>query len=245
MEYIMLYRKMRKLGISAESVDSLAQSYKKWLVNPRPIIDPYGLVYYVDGTLCSMPFQIKEPLIKPAGIEINGVFYLNRCLNIEENSSFPDWDNQFVFDGYPKVTETDISHSLRLLKKQVLLEFVGWNEGEPDFKLELPTEDEILTLSEVLGSNNCYIKNLFSDGENYWLQSSGKRPKVSSIYAPYVNRKSHSYTVTPIKKDTTAIVLPVVHKGANTFIGHLDEFEVPDAATTEMYRKLTESASKK
>ena len=241
MDFLQMYRDLQEKGVvSPGKIESLMQSYKTWLAtDSRPITYPYGIVYYADGILCSMPFQIRA--LKPLGIEMNGVFYLNRCLKVEPNPDFPAWDDGFVFAEYPRVSKDKISGALDMLKKLIWLEYYNWGDIEPPFKLELPTVDEILALSVAVRGEGIYpLKNLFFNGCNYWLKPA-KSAQIGAyeIISPHLpGREPISSQVPSDGKDFTALVMPVVHKGKHTFIGRLNEFEVADAKTLQMYAKL-------
>ena len=235
MEFILIFRKLHEMGISAEKIDSFAQAYKEWIeLGARPLIYEYGLVYYADGMLCSMPFEVRN--LKPVGVEINGVFYLGKCSEIRFNPDFPDWDAQFLFAERPPVTGNDLPTALTELQQELL--------SASDFALELPTQKEICALTEVIGSElNCQFKNFFFNRRHYWLrnpQSNKLAPVfVMSPYQPAANPAPLCQRVVPSSRDYTAEFLPVVHQGKHTFIGHLNEFEVPDRPTLEMYKRLT------
>ncbi len=241
MDFIQMYRDLQEKGIvSPGKIELLVQSYKTWLAtDSRPLTYPYGIVYYADGTLCSMPFQIRA--LKPLGIEMNGVFYLNRCLKVEPNPDFPAWDDGFVFAEYPRVAKEGIISALDMLKKQIWLEYYNWGDAKPPFKLELPTVEEILALSITAGGEDIYpLKNLFFNGYDYWLkQAKNAQIDAYEIISPHLpGCEPISSLIAPDAKDFTALVLPVVHKGKHTFIGRLNEFEVADEKTLQMYAKL-------
>ena len=236
-----MFRTLQEKGISAEKIDLFAQAYKEWIATgARPLIYEYGLVYYADGMLCSMPFEVRN--LKPVGIEINGVFYVKECLEIRFNSDFPDWDAGFLFADCPQVTADMISPTLQQLKWQI---FTGpHSPEEPDFALELPTVKEICALTEVVNNEKeHHYQNFFFNSENYWLYTpqDGKIAPyfVMSPYLPSPNHAPFCEKVKDAGPDYQALLLPVVHQGPHTFIGHLNEFEVPDEPTLEMYKRLT------
>ena len=241
MDFILMFRTLHEKGISAEKIDLFAKAYKEWIATgARPLVYDYGLVYYTDGMLCSMPFEVRN--LKPVGIEINGVFYVKKCLKIQFNRDFPNWDAGFLFADCPQTIATEIPQTLRQLKWDIFTN--PDSPKEPEFALELPTDKEMLALTEVINNEKeHHYQNFFFNSKNYWLSTpqNGKITPffVMSPYLPSPNHAPFCEKVKDVDSDYSALILPVVHQSSHTFIGHLNEFEVPDEPTLEMYKRLT------
>lgn len=234
-----IFRALRHFGVSGKEVDAIAKFYKTWLSFPIEEKSVYNWVYYLNGRMISMPFEIKDLNDHLIGYSIK-----NKVFSVGKGE---------------KIAKENIEDCVQLLKQELDKRMLG-ADGNADLQVHIPTKDEaefFFTSFANYWLSNCVglaeeIFEQLPDGmdlqigfpiynqiNNMWITPDADEPEKSAVKlginnysGPYCKK----YTPTAKTKSNVCLILDL-RKGVD-FIGKLSKYGTPTSATIEMYYEL-------
>ena len=230
-----IFRALRHFGVSGKEVEKIANAYKTWLAFPIKEKSLSDWVYYIEGRLISMPFEIKA-----LENHLIGYAYGNKV---------------FLVALGKKVAKDRIENSVQLLKQMLDKRMLGAVENA-DLQVHIPTKKEVEYIFaidsgfdndavtaeksyEQLPDEDCEPLFLSDNGLNMWITPDPDEPEMTAVkigvnnsgvcckkYRPSFQAKLDLYLVTDFRD--------------GDFIGKLGKYGVPTPATIKMYHELLE-----
>ena len=217
-----IFKALRHFNVSADEIDNIRDAYKFWINRPIDFVQTYRKVYYHNGVLYALPYPLAELKNEFVGIELNGVIYLAGYLC--------------------NVRQEKIAQSLLWLKGKIFCNhpYTHYGTEMPNsLTMTLPTGKEILDLISNTQESKDLDSIVFNKNSNFWVTPEPMHP--DEIVATALWRSSVT-SHCPTEKEEAHIQPIIRMRTGLDFIGHLNDFGVPDQETSEVYGKLLASA---
>ena len=233
-----IFRALRHFGVSEKEVEKIANAYKTWLAFPIEEKSVYYWVYYLNGRLISMPFEIEALDDYLIGYAVG--------------------TKVFSVGMGEKIAKENVEDSVRLLKQALDKRMLG-TDGNADLQVHLPTAEEAEMFFTTFANN--WLANVAAmaeeihsqlpNGEGYemevpinnqiqnmWITPSADEPEKTVIKFGF-KRNAEPYCKkyrpgTKAKSD----VCSILDLREGDFIGKLTKYGTPTPATIEMYHEL-------
>ena len=234
-----IFRALRHFGVSEKEVEKIANAYKTWLAFPIEEKSPYNWVYYLNGRLISMPFEIKQLEDHLIGYAVG-----KKVFSVAKGE---------------KISKGNIENIIQLLK-QLLDEKMLGADGNADLQVHLPTKEEAEYFFTAFANN--WLANVAATAEeiyaqlpeggdfelqfpinnqipNMWITPSADEPEMTAVKLGFKNSRPCCKKYRPNSRTKSAVCL-VTDLRDGDFIGKLTKYGTPTPDTIEMFYELLE-----
>lgn len=234
-----IFRALRHFGVSREEVEKIANAYKTWLGFPIEKKSPYNWVYYLNGRLISMPFEIKAMVEHLIGYSVG-----NKVFSVAHDK---------------KIAKDNIEKSVRLLKQALDKRMLG-ADGNADLQVHLPTKKEAeyffttfannwlanvaATAGEIYAQlpngDDCELQFPINNQiPNMWITPDADEPEMTAVKLGFNNSGPYCKKYRPNSRTKSDVCL-ITDLRDGDFIGKLTKYGTPTPATIGMYYELLE-----
>ena len=210
-----IYKLLKQFDVSSEEMEGLAAGYKEWLKHQTSALS-YNVVHYINGEFVSLPCYVRKLRKYEVGIEIDGVCFFKK-------------HKEVVHIG-------DVADVIESLQNEIF-----GSELPDDICLRLPTETEIGNLIEHTKDAFPWVVQAYCQYTTYWIAPKRKDSEEVIAEVGYTAVRTHK----PMSDYTACSVRPVLRLQPEAFVGHLNQFGMPDEATAEKIKKMLISSRKK
>lgn len=234
-----IFKALRHFGVTAKEVNAVARAYTTWLSFPIEEKSAYNWVYYLNGQMISMPFEIKS-------------------LEDEYLIGYAVGTKVFSVAQGEKISKDNIESSLQILKQELDKRMLGAGE-KTDLRLHLPTKEEaelvfnkfanawfercISSLQEIAEDLPEELEitldfNAANQIRKMWITPSADEPEKTAVRFGMNNSGPYCRKYVPNPKaKATVCLFTDLRKGVD-FIGKLDKYGTPTLETIKMYYEL-------
>lgn len=234
-----IFRALRHFGVSEKEVEKIANAYKTWLLFPIEEKSPYNWVYYLEGRLISMPFEIQQLEEHLIGYAVG-----TKVFSVAQGE---------------KISKDNIEDSVQLLKQALDKRMLG-ADGNADLQVHLPTKEEAeyffttfannwlanvaATAGEIYAQlpdcDDCELQFPINNQiPNMWITPDTDEPEMTAVKMGFNNSGPYCKKYRPNSRTKSAVCL-VTDLRDGDFIGKLTKYGTPTQATIEMFYELLE-----
>lgn len=232
-----IFRALRHFGVTANEVDAISEFYKTWLAFPIEEKSVYNWVYYLNGRMISMPFEIKDLNDNLIGYSVK-----NKVFSVCKGE---------------KIAKENIEDCVQLFKQELDKRMLG-ADGNADLQVHIPSKDEaefffktfanhwmtkcVALAEDILGQLSEEMQICFpfyNQINNMWITPDADEPEKTAVKLGIKNYSGpycKKYTPTERTKSNVCLIMDL-RQGVD-FIGKLSRYGTPTPATVRMYYEL-------